>query len=143
MSVRQASGSEDVPLAEVKNLGPSEIASFLVILGSFLMLLFGDDFGLRERAQEFAAIAIGMATVGTSIARALKHVGVANANATVIAAQSAQLLQLPDATEIDLEDIELDGYDDDPDEPPAGVVLDADDEDGTPTPVVRSRRSPH
>lgn len=84
----ELSQSEDVPLAEVRPIGPSEVASFLTIFGGFLVLTLGDDFGIRENAQEWGALMVGMATVGTSIARAIKHHGVVQANAQVLQART-------------------------------------------------------
>lgn len=85
----ELSRHEDVPLAKVQPIGPSEVASFLTILGGFLVLLLGDDFGVRAHAQEWGALMVGMATVGTSIARAIKHHGVAQANAKVLEARTS------------------------------------------------------
>lgn len=81
------SGTEDIPLAEVKTVGPSEVLAFLGWLASVVTALFGHDFGITKNAQVLAQGAVFLIPMAQSFARSHKHRGIAQANAQVIIAQ--------------------------------------------------------
>ena len=81
------SGSEDVPLAQVDKIGTSEIMSFLALVASLLTVFFGKDFGIVQNARLIAEVAVFLIPMATGFARAIKHHGVAHANALVTVAQ--------------------------------------------------------
>lgn len=80
------SGSEDVPLAEVK-VGLSEVLQMLALVASLATALFGHDFGITKNAQAIAQLAVVLIPMGMALARSIKHKGVAHANALVTVAQ--------------------------------------------------------
>lgn len=82
-----ASGSEDVPLAEVSQVGLSEVMSIIALVASIATVLFGRDFGIAANAKLLAEAAVFLIPMATGFARAIKHHGVAHANALVTVAQ--------------------------------------------------------
>lgn len=80
------SGSEDIPLAEVK-VGLSEVLQVLALIASLATALFGHDFGITKNAQAIAQLAVFLIPMGMAVARSIKHKGVAHANALVTVAQ--------------------------------------------------------
>lgn len=81
------SGTEDVPLATVKNVGSSEILATIALVASLATALFGHDFGITKNAQLIAQVAVFIIPMATGFARSHKHRGIALANAQVIIAQ--------------------------------------------------------
>lgn len=81
------SGTEDIPLAQVKTVGPSEILAFLAWVASVATALFGHDFGITKNAQVLAQAGVFLIPMVQSFARSHKHRGIAQANAQVIVAQ--------------------------------------------------------
>lgn len=79
--------SNDVPLASVNTFGPSELLTYITVLGGLATSLFGHDWGISKNAQALAVLVAGLVTASHSLARAWKHHSVTQANAVVIAAQ--------------------------------------------------------
>jgi len=84
--VTTPSPSQDIPLAEVK-IGLSEITVILSLICSAVTAIWGDEWDLSAKVPQVAAYAVVLLPIGLAIARAIKHHGVARANAIVIAAQ--------------------------------------------------------
>ena len=81
--------SQDIPLASVR-VGLSEIVLLITMLGSLLTAVFGQDWGVGVHAQQIAEKGVILLPVALGLFRAIKHHGVANANAVVVAQQIAQ-----------------------------------------------------
>jgi hypothetical protein len=76
----------DTPVASVP-YGPSEIVSFLLMIGSFCNATLGQDYGISKNAQAISALVAGLIPIGVGLFRAIKHHGAMTANAVVIAKQ--------------------------------------------------------
>lgn len=81
------SGTEDIPLAQVKNVGVSELLSIIGLLSSIAVAFFGQDFGIAKNAQILAEAGVFLIPMATGFARSHKHRGIALANAQVVIAQ--------------------------------------------------------
>lgn len=90
MSTTTVSGNTDVPLATVNTAGLSEILGVLALIASLCTALLGHDFGITKNAQAIAQAAVIIIPVALSFSRAIKHHGIAHANAIVLAAQLGQ-----------------------------------------------------
>lgn len=91
MSTPNPPTTTDAPYAEV-GIGPSEITSFIVIVGGLLESYFGNDWGVAKNAQALGILVAGLATLGMTVSRAIKHHGAAHANAATYAAQLSTVL---------------------------------------------------
>lgn len=84
-----ATGTEDIPLAKVQK-GFSELVAVLAALSTLLITVFGHDFGVAQSITQITAVGPIVLPIGIGLSRAIKHKGVAHANAIVLAAQIAQ-----------------------------------------------------
>jgi hypothetical protein len=82
------SPNTDAPVADVA--GPkllSEIVTIITLVGSALVVVFGQDWGIRAHAQDVASAAVVILPAALGLARALKHRGAMAANAQTATAQ--------------------------------------------------------
>ena len=88
------SGSEDIPLATVKNFGPTELVGVVTMIAGLLASFFGKDWGIAAHAQAIVTLGFLVGPLIIGISRSIKHSGVHKGNAIVLAAQIAANAQV-------------------------------------------------
>jgi hypothetical protein len=84
-----ADGNSDAPTASVNNgLGPTEVAHYIVMLGSLLASTgLHRDFGLTSHAADLAPLVLLVTTLSLGVTRAFKHHSAMKFNAAVYLGQ--------------------------------------------------------